>query len=945
MQTKLVTLSGNWKITKDPQNIGTQELWYTHLPQTALWDIVVPEHIPTSQWIMHLSYANVFPKYHGYVWYYKQIDVCPIPEAGERLLLEFASAGYLCEVYVNGKRVGEHRGHEKRFYFDITDAVDIRGENLLAVRCFEPRATGARLDGIKLQELPNACWGNVQAHMAGSEDAFCLECVGGILGAVHLRAVPSVRTEDIYVRSFPETGEVHVTVTVCNAENAAVKKDVSVTLSDKKTGKMIAAISNRHLLPVGSSEVCLCGRIENHKLWDLDTPMLYRATAEVDGKDPRSTTFGFKDFRIVNGYYFLNGRRIFLKGAHTCVSSSSAITMKALGFNMIRTISRAFSEETLDICDEIGLLVIDAAATGWGMTNHADARAQIESYNVNLIKRHRNHPCIAAYCLLNELSVNEIPGNDVLFGHYVASLPKLRAEAPDTLFLLHSGRWDRDITLGSASNPGSDKWDTYFGAEGIPDYPNRKLPYAFDGYQDPAMGDIHIYMKVPVMPEVRDYLRQIGSDVNPIFVSESGIASFLDSMSAYLECCDQNLQVAITTAQGKKNWDESEKFLDDFSLRDVYPLSWDLCRDTEKFNGIQRTLLYNIYRANPKINGFSFTSFGASNEGTLQSHLVIKDSLAYAIQQGHAPLRWSLFTSDRTVYADKPFTIEAVLCNEDVLKPGSYAAQAYIKGKNGCVWKKDFVIAYPETGYGGMPPLAVSVLKETISLPAGDYTFCARLTEGGIAYDGDWKFTAAQTDRVVDTTIAVCGVSDPVKTFLMRHGVQVTELTHCSNLPKMVLVGTPDTSEDEALLCTLAEQGSNVVCLDAAYFAAHPNLLQKIAGNDANVCRATGSIYHFDHVSISHPVFDGIKDAGVLDFDQFGKVFPTQIFHSVRKPDKSICAAIYGIGSFTITGLSFGEYRFGVGRFVLNSFLLNEAVGSHPYADKMLMNIVAAYGA
>jgi hypothetical protein len=168
---------------------------------------------------------------------------------------------------------------------------------------------------------------------------------------------------------------------------------------------------------------------------------------------------------------------------------------------------------------------------------------------------------------------------------------------------------------------------------------------------------------------------------------------------------------------------ETEEFLEFFDLHSIYPVASDFSRDTEKLNGAQRTLLYNIFRSNPMINGFSFTSFGVANEGALQGNLVIKDSLAYAIQQGHEPLRFSLFTSERAVYAGKPFAIEAVLCNEDVLAPGNYAAVAYIRGADGCVWRKNFTLSYPENGFGGMPPLAATVLYEEITLPAG----CVRL--------------------------------------------------------------------------------------------------------------------------------------------------------------------------------------------------------------------------
>lgn len=940
MNQKMISLSGTWEIVKDAENLGTSHGWQETPPATEKARITVPEHIPNSEWTMHLSYSNVFPKYHGYVWYYKSLDTLPAFGSDERVLVEFEHAGYFTEVFVNGVRVGEHRDHEKRFCFDITECLCIGGENLLTVRCFEPRATGREIDGIRLHEIPNSCWADVQAHMLGAEDAFCLECVGGILGSVHLRAVPAVRIDSLYVRPDFRTGEVTVAVDVINVTAMTAKRTVSLLLTDRKSGTAVGCVRESFEIPVGASTVTLHAQILHHQLWDLDTPNLYLATVDVDGRDPHTVRFGFRDFRIQNGFFHLNGRRIFLKGAHCGVSTSYAISMKALGFNMIRTIARAFPEELLNVCDEIGLLVIDAAASAWGMTFHKNTRHQIEEYNQNLICAHRNHPCIAAYCLFNEMENKE-----EIFACGRDALPMLCALAPDTLFLLHSGRWDRDITLGSASNPGSVRWDTYLGAEGDASYEKRSLPFPCDGYNDPAMGDVHIYMSVPIAKEEEAYLRRIGKDTRPVFVSESGIASQADPMGAYLSNCKNRLSTAITVEEEHRIWRETEAFLDFYGLRDVYLNACDFSRDTERLNGRQRTRLYNIYRSNPMINGFSFTSFGTGNEGTLQGNLVLKNSIAYAIQQGHEPLRWALFTSERTVYAMEPFEIEAVLCNEDVLPPGDYAAEAYVRGRCGCIWKRRFTVHCPKDGYGGMPPLAVPAIKEELLLPAGEYTLSVRLLEGGVAYDGDLAFTVCEPPQEISASLALLDVSENVRAFLAARGADLVDFDRIDPAapPRLILVGDADKESAEAL-SRLAEKGCTVLLLDPAFLAKNEALLKEIAGEGASLRRVKGSIYHHDHVNLPHPVFEGINTLGVLDFDKLGATYPDEIFVGGKKPTQTVSAALRIDPSFTTPGLSFGEYRYGEGRFVLQTFRLSECVGSHPYADLMLSNAVTYYG-
>ena len=612
--------------------------------------------------------------------------------------------------------------------------------------------------------------------------------------------------------------------------------------------------------------------------------------------------------------------------------------MKALGFNMIRVISRAVTKELLDTCDEIGLLVMNAALTAWGMSYHEHTKEQIESYNEAMIRSSRNHPSVAVYTLFNE------EGNcPELFAVGVAALPKLRLLAPDTLFMLHSGRWDCDISVGSASNPDSDKWDTYLGAEGMEDYPLRKMPFPCDGCLDPALGDIHLYPVVPLEAHAKAYFRTMGEGIRPFYVTETGIASQADPMGKYLSHAGKKLVEALTAGHVKQSWKESERFLDFFDLRDVYPTLADFSRDTERMNGAQRQLLFNIFRSNPMVNGINYTSIGVGHEGIFRGHRIVKDSLAYAIQQGFAPLRWSLFTEERTVYANRPFEIEAVLCNEDVLPPGAYPAVAYIRGADGCAWKKEFQIDYPAEGAGGMPPLAHSVLKERIARPAGDYTFTARLLEGGDAYDENWRFSVAEAVGEAKMRVAALGLPQNVREFLLSRGVSLVDPLEVP-ATRAVLVGSPEEEGVADRLEALAASGCNVIFLDSVFLSRQEALLQRIAGKHATVRGASGTIYHHDHICITHPVFAGICRAGVLEFDQFGISYPKTIYYGIEKPTKTICAANRIDTSYTTPGLSFGEYAHGRGRFVLNAFRLCEAVGKHPYADMLLWNAVNYYG-
>src|SRR5207249_3880593 len=108
-------------------------------------------------------------------------------------------------------------------------------------------------------------------------------------------------------------------------------------------------------------------------LWDLDDPFLYRLTTRVQAGrvwQEHSIRIGFRDFRVVDGYFHLNGRRIFLKSTHTGnhvpygvivpekpdFLRRDLIYAKASGFNMVRFIAGVGMPEQFDLCDELGLM-------------------------------------------------------------------------------------------------------------------------------------------------------------------------------------------------------------------------------------------------------------------------------------------------------------------------------------------------------------------------------------------------------------------------------------------------------------------------------------------------------------------------------------------------------------------------------------------------------------
>jgi hypothetical protein len=431
LSSTVVSLDGDgWLLATDPTNVGRDEKWF-EMPQAEAKPTKVP-------WIIQ----DAFPGYHGVAWYWREFDASPNSHADGRYLLRFWAVDYRAEVWLNGTRVGEHEGGETPFVLDVTDAIRVGADakNLLAVRVLNP--THERIDGIVLNETPKQA--RVIPYHAGAAYNH-----GGITGSVELLATPAVRVEDLFAHAEPKTGVIKIQANVRNAGKAAVRGRLEFTVAPAAGGETLRAVAVERELAPGDSLVEAEAKIDQPRLWELNAPFLYRVTAQM-GDDQRSVRCGFREFRFENGYFQLNGRRIFLRSTHTCnhfpvglklppdpdMARRDLLDLKVMGFNMIRFIWGGAERYQLDLCDEIGLMVYQESFASWPMQDSPELAERWERSLSELIRRDRNHPSVVIWGLLNE--VRDAPH----FRLAAASLPLVRQLDPTRMVFLNSGRWD-----------------------------------------------------------------------------------------------------------------------------------------------------------------------------------------------------------------------------------------------------------------------------------------------------------------------------------------------------------------------------------------------------------------------------------------------------------------------------------------------------------------------
>ncbi len=335
--------------------------------------------------------------------YYRR-RVCWNP-ASSRIFLIFGAVDYTCEVSINGKAVGSHKGGYAQFEFDVTDIWNREGENTITVRAEDMGDSSTQTYGKQ-----------------GYGDA------RGIWQSVWLEGRP-----DAYIRNFFVKTELSGKVTY------------DVELAGAADGKILKADLGGLRAEAVVSDGCarLCLKAEEPELWTPENPFLYEGTLSL-GDDTVSTYFGIREIGTgVFGehghrYITLNGKPYYINGVldqsfnpqgfFTLPSDDDCreeiLRLKRIGINMARIHIKAEEPLKLYWADKLGLLIMEDIPCFWGDPVE-EVRAQYEKEMEEQILRDRNHPSIFYWVVFNETWG--------LFTHYVdAEGNKTREYTEDT---------------------------------------------------------------------------------------------------------------------------------------------------------------------------------------------------------------------------------------------------------------------------------------------------------------------------------------------------------------------------------------------------------------------------------------------------------------------------------------------------------------------------------
>jgi beta-glucuronidase len=341
-------------------------------------------HLPAS-WIGHAAEMRL---YQGLVWYQRTFDT-PAVAKRTRVFLRFGAADYAAEVYLNGKRVGGHRGGFTPFAFEVTKLLR-PGSNQITVG----------VDSVRTDNdvpPPVTDW----------------ETYGGITRSVTLVTVPETFVDDAWVR-LTRDGHLAASVQLDGPNRAGYPVRVRIPALDATIDGATDAQgrwSGNIPAPKGLQR------------WSPEAPVLYDVTVEA-GSDKWADKVGFRTIEVRGLDILLNGRPVFLRGISMheeelgadpvrSITPSAARALlteikQGLNGNFVRLAHYPHSEVMTRMADELGLLVWSEVPVYWRVnwTNPATIKDAQQQVRENIL-RDRNRASIVLWSVANETPVGD----------------------------------------------------------------------------------------------------------------------------------------------------------------------------------------------------------------------------------------------------------------------------------------------------------------------------------------------------------------------------------------------------------------------------------------------------------------------------------------------------------------------------------------------------------
>ena len=334
-----------------------------------------------------------------------------LPEGAKdkRVFLIIEAAAHAAEVFLNGKKLCEHKGGYTAFETELTGLLSESKDALLCIK----------VDSHESLNIPP--FGKVIDYMT----------YGGLYRGVRLEI-----REQSYIKHFFAAPIVPKIISLPKNPDKelieSIRFDSQINChTDVENG---GGCEVRHSLYEYKSDTLLAQgfkrvlNVEDVRLWDVLSPTLYTLKTELlkNGEviDCVKTAVGFRRIRFQKGGFFLNGRILKITGLNRHQSYpyvgyampksiqryDADILKNELGLNAVRTSHYPQSQHFIDRCDELGLMVF-TEIPGWQHIGDEAWKDSAVEMTREMVRQYRNHPSV----ILWGVRINESPDDDEFY--------------------------------------------------------------------------------------------------------------------------------------------------------------------------------------------------------------------------------------------------------------------------------------------------------------------------------------------------------------------------------------------------------------------------------------------------------------------------------------------------------------------------------------------------
>lgn len=354
-----------------------------------------------SNFLSNVPATNLGGSLPGGIGWYRKTFTVPASAKNKNIRIEFDGVYKNSEVWINGHSLGKRPNGYINFSYDLTPYLNFDKPNVIAVK-------------VDNSQQPDSRW------YSGS----------GIYRDVKLVTTRFISFQPL--ATFIQTPVVKVdkaifsaTTNLVNVRRTNSAIEVRCEIFDP-TGKLIARIWPQQQKDQSDSAYSFQQAIETPQLWSVDKPTLYKAVFKVYftavQMDEIEIRFGIRSFYFDSEKgFFLNNQPLKIQGVcmhhdlgalgaafnKTAAKRQLAI-LKEMGCNAIRFSHNPPAAEMLNLCDEMGFLVMVEAFDMWKRKkNKFDYHLEFEQWHERdlqaMILRDRNHPSVFMWSIGNEI--------------------------------------------------------------------------------------------------------------------------------------------------------------------------------------------------------------------------------------------------------------------------------------------------------------------------------------------------------------------------------------------------------------------------------------------------------------------------------------------------------------------------------------------------------------